>query len=166
LTVAWRASALDPQWCRLLDVLRPAALAGTVQLSLNHGQASLVDRDPIEPDVSMPSFPGWLVVDYLTRDDSLHDLVSAQLYPNPTAHGRMHSPGEIVKVRSGNTIGPPFGTDLIVAMATTRPLFTKTRTSQVFSAYLASLHEALNSAVQRGDQVAVGIMTVETQAHP
>jgi hypothetical protein len=36
----------------------------------------------------------------------------------------------------------------------------------VFSAYLASLHEALNSAVQRGDQVAVGIMTVETQAHP
>jgi eukaryotic-like serine/threonine-protein kinase len=166
LAVAWHASGLDPQWCRLLDVLRPAVSAGTVHLALSGGHTSLADRDPIEPDITMPSFPGWLVVDYLTHDDTLHDLVSAELYPNPTARGHLHTSADVVKVRSGNTIGPPFGTDLIVAMATTKPLFTKVRPSQVFGAYLSSLQNALDGAARRGDQVAVGIMTVETQAHP
>jgi len=164
LTVAWHAGALDPQWCRLLDVLRPAATAGTMQLALSGGRSVLHDHDYIWPDITAPAFPSWLVADYLAHGDSGQDPEAAHLYPNPKDHARSHAPGEMVKARTKDAIGPPFGTDLIVAIATSGPLFTKARPAETFGAYLTSLQSALESAARRGDQVAVGIMTVETQA--
>ncbi|MEJ0046591.1 MAG: protein kinase [Rhodospirillales bacterium] len=166
LAVAWHAGTLDSKWCDLLDVLRPAATAGTIQLALSGGKTVLHDRDPIWPDVTAPAFPNWLVVTYLTRDDRSapgHDLFAVQLFPNLKARGHAYAPGEVVPIRSTDTIGPPFGTDLIVAVASSGALFTKVQAPQTFATYLSSLRAALNGAAQRNEKVAVGIMTVETQ---
>jgi serine/threonine-protein kinase len=170
LRVAWQARALDPFWCPILDVLRPYGAAGAMEVRLATGARALRDGELIKPDVQGPGFASWMRVDDFARGGEQQQ--GTPIGPNvvhfyPTAKPRAHKlvAGALLQVRDKNwCVGAPFGTDLIVAVATANPLFPGMRATQEdFDTYLSALRTALASAAQHGDDIAVGIATLETE---
>jgi hypothetical protein len=82
------------------------------------------------------------------------------------------SPGETLALRDTGpekpfwTVGEPFGTDLIIAIASEDPLFDRPRPANVEKAtvYLRDLKKALESARSRGARLAATAIPVETRA--
>jgi hypothetical protein len=111
--------------------------------------------DPLVLDIRAPARPVQLQVDYFTIDGSV-----VHLLPNPSDSGAAlaagasrrlgeKSGGEKAgdgKPQSGRywTIGPPFGTEMLLTIATAAPLFPTPRPEQEPVAdYLAALADAL-----------------------
>ncbi len=106
--------------------------------------------DPLVLEIRGPARPVQLQVDYFTIDGSV-----VHLLPNPSdsgaalAAGASRRLGEKAgdgKPQSGRywTIGPPFGTEMLLTIATTAPLFPTPRPEQEPAAdYLAALADAL-----------------------
>jgi hypothetical protein len=170
LHVAWQARALDPFWCPMLDVLRPYGSAGAIAVRLATGARPLRDGELIRPDVQGPGFASWMRVDDFARGGEQQQGKPigpnvVHFYPTAKARPRKLAAGELLQVSDkGWCVGAPFGTDLIVAVATAKPLFSGTRATQEdFDTYLAALRTALAAAAQRGDDIAVGIGTLETE---
>ena len=60
-------------------------------------------------------------------------------------------------------VAPPFGTDLIVAIASDQPLFAHVRApSEPVRMYLPALHDALAAIAQRGGKIATSAFVVHT----
>ena len=100
-------------------------------LSLKSGSARLKEFDPIEPILRMPDFPAYLQVDYLAHDGSV-----SHLFPVPGTPDRAFAANATLNLRDrlratwtaeqekvNWRAGPPFGTDMIVAFASSLPLF-------------------------------------------
>jgi eukaryotic-like serine/threonine-protein kinase len=160
MPVDWQAHGLDAGWCKLLDVLRPAATGGTLSVALADGATRLRDGEQIKPVVTGPSFASWMEVDYFA-----HDGTVVHFYPTAAAPLRKLAPGDLLRVNDKAwVVGPPYGTDLVVASAVSNPLFRAHRPVQESQAsYLEALRRALAGAVQRGDSSAVGVGVVETE---
>lgn len=111
--------------------------------------------DPLVLEIQAPARPVQLQVDYFTIDGSV-----VHLLPNPSdggaalAAGASRRLGEKAggekagegKPQSGRywTIGPPFGTEMLLTIATAAPLFPTPRPEQEPAAdYLAALTDAL-----------------------
>ncbi|QCO13837.1 DUF4384 domain-containing protein [Azospirillum brasilense] len=99
-------------------------------------------------DVAAPDFPVYLQVDYFTSDgDVIH------LLPNPLEiSGRVES-GAIRRLGERGaggrfwTVGPPYGHELIVVIASPTPLFAAPRPeAEAAASYLPALKQALDSA--------------------
>jgi hypothetical protein len=171
LPVAWDAQAIDPYWCHTLDTLRPLASAGMMQVTLANASGALRDGDLIMPDVAGPDFPHWMVVDDFTLGGKTPDNTTigpnvVHFYPTAAVRARRQAAGEMLQVRDKSwAVGPPFGTDLLIAVASSNPLFRAKRPAQEdFDAYLSALHMALDAAAKRGDKVAIGIGLLRTEA--
>ncbi len=152
-------------YCQVLDLLRPIAApfgaSGTeFTLGLQSGKVVLADGDPIAFRLAMPDFPAWLTVDYFASDGSV-----AHLDPGPGNPARVRGAGAEVLLHGTPpwTVGPPFGRDMIVAIASTKPLFTTARPeSEQASAYLAALATALDTAQSAGERLDATAFLLET----
>ncbi len=99
-------------------------------------------------DVSAPDYPAYLQVDYFTSDGNVIHLL-----PNPLeTSGRVDS-GAVRRLgeRGGGgrswTIGPPFGHELIIVIASPAPLFVSPRPeAETAASYLPVLKQALDGA--------------------
>ena len=158
-----RLDLFDGPYCDVLDTLRPAS-AQNVGLSLRYGATRLKKDQDIVPQVVMPDFPAWLEVDYFSSDGSVSHLHPTQVTPATLARA-----GSTVTL--GNTpkerwqVDAPFGTDMIVAIASSSPLFSGPRPAdETVPDYLAALRRALADSNARGDRVAVNAMLVQTLA--
>lgn len=106
--------------------------------------------DPLVLEIRAPARPVQLQVDYFTTDGSV-----VHLLPNPSDSGAALAAGGSRRLgdKAGNgkpqsgrywTIGPPFGTEMLLTIATAAPLFPTPRPEQEPVAdYLAALTEAL-----------------------
>ncbi|WP_434623023.1 serine/threonine protein kinase [Azospirillum sp. B2RO_4] len=106
--------------------------------------------DPLVLEIRAPARPVQLQVDYFTIDGSV-----VHLLPNPSDSGtalaagasrRLGDKAGEDKPQSGRywTIGPPFGTEMLLTIATAAPLFPTPRPEQEPAAdYLAALTDAL-----------------------
>jgi eukaryotic-like serine/threonine-protein kinase len=174
LPVSWQAKPVDSFWCRSFDALRPYASGRPLSVSLATGSRPLRDSELIKPDVQGPGFASWMRVDDFARGGEAQQgtkLVPigpnvVHFYPTSKTRARRLTPGELLQVRDKNwCVGPPYGTDLIIAVATTNPLFPGTRALQEdFDTYLSAMRAALAAADQRGEDLAVGIGALETEA--
>ncbi|MBY3753082.1 DUF4384 domain-containing protein [Azospirillum formosense] len=99
-------------------------------------------------DIAAPDFPAHLQVDYFTSDgDVIH------LLPNPLeVSGRVES-GALRRLGERGaggrfwTIGPPYGHELIVVIASPAPLFPSPRPeAEAATSYLPALKKALEAA--------------------
>jgi len=156
-----RLDLFDGPYCDVLDTLRPVS-AQSVGLSLRNGATRLKKDQDIVPQVVMPDFPAWLELDYFSSDGSVSHLHPTQV--NPATLARAGS-----TVLLGNTAkerwqaDAPFGTDMIVAIASSSPLFSSPRpVDETVPDYLAALRRALGDANARGDRVAVSAILVQT----
>jgi eukaryotic-like serine/threonine-protein kinase len=171
--VDWRVHGVDQVFCPALNALHPfiPAFASTggarLNLQLADGRGGLRDGEQVRLRLVMPDFASRLRVDYL-----VHDGTVGHLYPqiaDPalqiTADApRTFTPDETVNLSHPSwTITPPYGTDMIIAIASSQPLFDRPRPSngETADVYLRALQTALERAHQRGDAIAAAAITLD-----
>ncbi len=165
----YRVATFNGPYCPLLDILRPAtrrfgASGSDLGLGLKGGATRLRRDEFLIPAVTMPEFGGYLQLDYFASDGSLlhmHQGASEHGKPYP-AHGTTDF-GDPVSGAKGWQVDVPFGTDMIVAIASDQKLFAIPRPdSETPEAYLSDLRTALAAAAGRGGRVIGRAMVVTT----
>ena len=124
----------------------------------------LHDGDLITIDQTMPNFSGYLETDYFSSDGTV-----VHLYPTSTDAARQFSAGA-AKVLGDPAHGgaswqvsAPYGTDMIISIASSTPLFSKLRAQgENASDYLPALRMALQNAASNGAQISVAAIPVVT----
>ncbi len=173
----WSVQGIDPVFCSALDVLHPVALAPAgLALALDGGRTALHDGERIRPRVTMPDFAGQLRVDYLGHDGSVVHLFPTAADPSQKVAAqppRRFAPGERLALGDSGPgkpiweVGPPYGTDMIVAVASSAPLFARLPAANAednAGTYLRDLAAAITAARQAGTRVAGTLLLVDTLA--
>ncbi len=162
-------TTIDGPYCDALNAIRPyhplfAASGAALSLGLTGGRTTLHDGDLITVDQIMPNFSGYLETDYFSNDGSV-----LHLYPTPTDPGRLQPAGAAKTlgdpVHGGASwqVSAPYGTDMIIAIASSAPLFGTPRAQgENASDYLPALRQALQNAVSSGAKVSVSAIPVVT----
>ncbi len=153
-------------------MLRPVAAGfaqpgSGLQVGLKEGGGPLRKDAYIIPRVAMPDWPAYLTLDYFTSDGQL-----AHLYPASAAERTHEYPararvtiGDPASGAKGWQVDVPFGTDMMVAIASARPLFAKPRPDDdTADGYTRALKAALEAAARRGERVAASATVVRTVA--
>jgi len=135
----------------LIGPLRSANAGSAAPLSIRFKEATgtpFGGGQDLVFDIAAPDFPAHLQVDYFTSDgDVIH------LLPNPLEiSGRVES-GAVRRLGERGaggrfwSIGPPYGHELIVVIASPTPLFPSPRPeAETAESYLPALKQALDSA--------------------
>jgi len=175
----WRVEQVDQVFCGALGTLRPiAAQAGApvsgLSLTLAGGQTTLHDGERIMPRVTMGDFAGEVRVDYLGHDGSV-----VHLYPT-AADAAQHvaarpatrlTPGAQLSIGEGGPgrpiweVGPPYGTDMIIVVASSAPVLTRAPSQNADDhavPYLRDLANGIARIRQTGGQVAGTLLLVNT----
>lgn len=173
--VDWRVTSVGAVFCDVLGAMQATAPdASPPTLTLAGGRTALHDSERIQPLVTMPTFGGELRVDYIVHDGS-----RVHLYPtvaDPAQHAaavpaRALKPGERLSLGLGRDgkpvweVGPPYGTDMILAVASSVPLLNKLppeNAADSGAAYLRQLHAAIEAARAKGAQVSSSLLPVQT----
>lgn len=169
--VSWNVRPVASVFCPALDAVRPiASMAGApdqgLALALANGRTTLRDGERIMPRLTMAGFRGALYVDYLAHDGSV-----AHLYPasDPKKATPLLAPGQQLRLGDPGpgkpdwVVGPPYGLDMIVAIASSVPLDLAPRPAveENGADYLRALRAALSKVEQHGEATAT-VLTVET----
>jgi tRNA A-37 threonylcarbamoyl transferase component Bud32 len=168
--VDWRVSGFDnPAFCQALDAIEPVAASrfgapSDFSAGLDGGHTHLRDGDPIIIRAAMPPFEAQLQVDYLQNDGTVAHMQPTAAYPARTyAPGARASVGEPVPGFTPPTVGEPYGTDMVLVIASARPLFAQQRPeTEPIAAYLKDLSAALAAAQGRHERVVAGAFVVHT----
>jgi predicted Ser/Thr protein kinase len=164
-TLDWKVRAFAGPYCGAVDLLRPLGASG-LTMTLDGGATALHDGDKVVIDVTLPPAARYLVVDYLANDGSIAHLA-------PTGPGAVQpvAPGSRVVLGKpdpktgfqGWEVGPPYGTDMIIAIASSAPLFTRPRpANDTTEAYLRDLDAAIATLRKRGDSLAGTALLLDT----
>jgi eukaryotic-like serine/threonine-protein kinase len=171
--IEWRVSGVDQVFCPALTVLRPItpgfAATGEPRLGLQmaDGKTRLHDGERIRMRLVMPDFSGRLRVDYLAHDGSVQHL-----YPQlaESRVGIAADPPQTFRageeIDLGNpvwVIGEPYGMDMIIAVASSEPLFERPRPSnaELADEYLRELQAQLDRLRLQGNRLAGAAITIE-----
>jgi serine/threonine-protein kinase len=158
--VQLRLQAFDGPYCATLDALR-AVLSGPESAPLVSlvGRAPLVKGQLLRFDVALPDWPSQLYVAYVMNSGEVAHLVPS----NPQPAGARIRLGEPRAGFPGWEVDEPFGTDLMLVIASERPLFPANRPQvEPLDSYVAALSAALRTAQREGWRVAVRPVVVET----
>jgi serine/threonine-protein kinase len=150
----------DGPYCPALPLLRAvlAAPAEAPQVSVD-GAMPLRRGDLLRFTVTMPPWPGHLYVAYFMKSGEVAHLVPSTQHP---ANARVRL-GDPAPGFPGWEVDEPFGTDLMVVVASEQPLFPGRRPFlEAQDAYLAALGAALEGARRQGARVLVRPVVVET----
>jgi serine/threonine-protein kinase len=142
------------RYCRAIDLVRETALAPgapTLTLAMRNGVTRLQEDDLIVPMLTLPDMPTYLRVDYLSSDGSVYHI-----YPGAKDLDRPLPAGTSWQPKAGVEAAPPFGRDVIVAVASSAPLLPSCRKDSEASAdaYMTALQNGMDSARQRGVRLA------------
>lgn len=160
---------IDGPYCDALNTIRPYSgmfqpAASLLGLSLANGKTTLHDGDLITVDETMPNFTGYLETDYFSSDGSV-----LHLYPTPTDAAAKFGPGAVktlgdpTKGGASWQVSAPYGTDMIISIASAAPLFSFARPQEEnASDYLPALRSALQNAASSGNSLSVAAIPVVT----
>jgi eukaryotic-like serine/threonine-protein kinase len=168
----WRVSGVDSVFCPVLDALRQTvpgfgANGPRLGLEMADGNARLRDGDKVRVLLTMPDFTGWLQVDYIAHDNTVQHLYpqfDTQKDGIKADAPRSYASGETVDLGQPSwEIGPPYGMDVIIAVASSDPLFSRPRpgNGETADVYLRDLQGAIDIARQRGASLAGAVLTLE-----
>ena len=167
--VNWEVNPTEPAYCGVLDLIRPyvAAPDGTasgITVALAQDRTDLTADELIIPQLTMPDFAGVLQLDYISSDGTVVHLHQALAGGNYAA-GSARTFGEPAPPEfAGWAVDRPFGADVIVAIASSVPLFRAPRPAQEKrETYLRDLGSALNQASSSGARIAATVLAVRTR---
>jgi serine/threonine-protein kinase len=156
IAVASQVQTIDGPYCGALDTVRPyrpLLSAAALNLGLAGGKTTLANGALIALNATLPGYAGAVEIDYFQSDGTVFHLV-----PKLAA-------GQLALSQNVGEVSAPFGTDLIVAIASSLPLFSPARPQlENDSAYLPALQLALQGATAAGGQVSVAALPVVTVA--
>ncbi|WP_137181647.1 serine/threonine-protein kinase [Roseomonas sp. AR75] len=166
----WRVASFDAPFCTALDTLRPVAqpfgTPGELSVALAGNATRLRDGELVTVVVNGPDFPAYVYVSFLVHDGTL-----AHLHPTPTDPSRQLPAGGTLRLGDPAiggpawAVSPPFGVDLIIAVASSVPLFDKPRPDdEDTAAYLRDLRVALERARRGGARLASDAWLLDTVA--
>jgi hypothetical protein len=171
--IEWQVDGVDQVFCPALNALRPitpgfAALTGPrLDLQMAGGKTRLRDGERIRMRLTMPDFAGRLRVDYLAHDGSVQHLYPQLADPKlgiAADPARTYRAGEkIILDNPAWVIGEPYGTDMIIAVASSEPLFEHPRPSnaELADEYLRQLQAQLDKLRLQGDRLAGAAIAIE-----
>jgi serine/threonine-protein kinase len=164
--LSWLMRPVDGPYCDALDLIRPIAQPSSppLGLTLKDDITHLHDGDAIRPIVKLPDFPAHLQVDYLSHDGSI-----LHLFPDASHKDKVFAANAVVPLGDPKlgvgAVGPPFGTDMILAIASSAPLFAQRRPDEdTVAAYLPALRAALDAAQAKGVRLTGRALPVDTVA--
>jgi len=157
--------------CPLMGVLgrywaayRRAHGDATLRLNAASGKGGdLAAGDTLMVDVATPDFQSYVTVDYFVLDGHV-----VHLLPNAAARENAAPPRYTATIGSlGNwVIGPPFGTEMLVLVATPVPLFDAVRPdAEDRTAYLHALDERLGSIARAHGAGAIAVDFLQITTH-
>ncbi len=156
--VQGQVESFDGPFCAVLDQLRSRA-AGAPAGGLV-GTMPLQKGDLVRFDLTMPDRAGQLAVTYLLSSGQVAHIVA----PQPMVAGARQRFGEPAPGFEGWVVDEPFGTDLLVALVSDRPLYAAPRPMvERTEAWLAALAGALGQAEAQGNKVAALALVVPTR---
>ncbi len=170
--IDFRVAGVDRVFCPALTALHPIGPAYGVsdgpRLGLQmDGKARLHDGESVRVRLVMPDFMAHLRVDYIAHDGSVQHLYP-QLADKTNAitadPSRTFGPGEPLNLGHPSwLIGEPYGTDMIIAVASSEPLFDRPRAGNTETAdvYLRDLQSAIDALRRRGARLAGAAVTLE-----
>jgi hypothetical protein len=155
----------SPLFCRAAEIARSAASdrpGAPLVLALQGGATRLLTDDPITLVIRMPDFDGEIRIDYLTGGGAtlLHVEPTAGMPPRYSANAEVR----LGPNHDGNigTVSEPYGTDLILAVASSQPLLAPRPNQEDAATYLSRLQAAVDAVRRQGGQVSVGLLALET----
>jgi serine/threonine protein kinase len=170
--VDWHIVGVNRVFCPTLTTLHsispPFGDAGASRLHLQmDGRTRLHDGEPVRVRLVMPDFAAWLRVDYVGHDGSVQHLYPQLADPKAGIAAdtpKAYRPGEAISLANASwLIGPPYGTDMIIGVASSEPLFDHPRSNnaEAADAYVRDLQAAIDTLRQRGGHVAGSAATLE-----
>jgi len=162
ITPSSTVQTIDGPYCDALDAIRPyhslfAAPGTTLGLGLAGGKTTLHAGDLITVINTMPAFSGYLETDYFSSDGTVYHVYQEKSGATAEAAGQ-------VQTFKLGTVAAPFGTDMIIAIASSAPLFPAQRTAdESASDYLPALRTALQNVATVGGSVSVAAIPVVTE---
>jgi eukaryotic-like serine/threonine-protein kinase len=133
-----------PQCEALLSFDQPFAAAKGLAARLVSGRDGMLhDGDSLVLEIKTPSFPAYIYVTYLQASgDAVHLLQPSGLVPKPVAASTTlrigEAPGPVFR------IGEPFGSEMIVVLASASPLFDHAHpAAQIEREFLTDFRKAL-----------------------
>jgi serine/threonine-protein kinase len=156
ITLNDQIQTIDGPYCDVLNAVRPYqplfSNAG-LTLSLTGGDRPLHNNDIIATQETLPGYTKFVELDYFQGDGTVYHPGNPKLGPGPT------SLSEPI-----GQVSAPYGTDMILAIASSVPLFSSKRDPlENDSDYLPALRLALQNAVSNGAQVSVAAIPVVTE---
>jgi hypothetical protein len=140
------------------------APGATATMRLNPGGGTeLKEGDTLMVDVSTPNVQSYLAVDYFVRDGNV-----VHLLPNSVERETLAPPRYSATVGNlGNwMIGAPFGTEMLVLLATPVPLFDGVRPdSEAGPVYLRALDEQLTRIARSHGTGAIAVEFLQITTH-
>ncbi len=163
-TIDWGLGVAEGPYCGALNLVRayarPFGEPGGVQLGLKDGRTSLLADERVQIRTTLSDFPAYVQIDYLMNDGTVAHL-------QKSAAGSATAPARSVTELFGGEVGPPFGTDLVLAIASSAPLFAKEQVlSETAEDYLRALRAALEQAGRGKARLAAGALLVRTSPRP
>jgi serine/threonine-protein kinase len=155
-----RLQPFDGPYCGALDLLRQVAAPEwqppRVEIT---GSQPLQRSDLLRLEVQLPDRAGHFTVGYLMQSGEIAHLVPTQAH----AAGARLRLGDPRPGFTGWEVDEPFGTDLILVVATDRPLFAQPRPQvERLDDYVAALGAVLREGRAQGLRVAARVLVVET----
>jgi serine/threonine-protein kinase len=165
----WQVARVGQVYCGLLDTVRPYsqpidAGGDAVGITLADGRIDLAADDLIIPRVTMPDFGGSLQIDYISNNGEVLHLHQA-LAGLPYAARSTLTFGEPRLPKFGGwAVDQPFGTDLVVVIASSAPLFPAPRPAEEkLDGYLRNLAATLDTATHGGARVSAAVLLLRTR---
>ncbi|CAH0224130.1 Serine/threonine-protein kinase PK-1 [Massilia sp. Bi118] len=167
---------VDENKCALLGVLgrywvahrmAPGAAADTSAIKVNRESGRGTDLKAgatLLFDVTSPAYQSYLAVDYFTLDGKVVHMLPTLLERETFA-----PPNYTATIGSLNNwgVGAPFGTEMVVLMATPEPLFGGVRANPESGAdYLRALDEQLARVAKSHGAAAVTVEFLQITTHP
>jgi serine/threonine-protein kinase len=149
--------------CRLADLVRTNAGDGSARLLTVGGRTTLLTGEEIRLRLNMPNFEGEVRLDDLNSDGQVSHLMEANLGALPR-----HQAGAMVGLGRGGDdligrVSPPYGSDILVAIVTSKPLFAVRRPVEEAGAQFINELDAALAALRRGGgQVAADALVLTT----
>jgi eukaryotic-like serine/threonine-protein kinase len=164
-TLIWETHGVDGPFCDVFDAIRPIAETGSpaLDVGLRDGVTRLSAHQFVLPIVNMPDFPAYLQVDYFSHDGSVAHLFPPRGAPNPVFASNATVTLGLDHGKPNLEVAAPFGADLIVAVASSDPLFAgPVREDETEQTYLPALKAAIASIERRGAKLTARALVVDT----
>jgi hypothetical protein len=164
--VSWQISSFDGPYCAALELVRlsngPSGATRGLAASLPDHRTSFQDGEDLVVDVATPDFAAYLTIDYVMSNGSVLHITPGEQYPaakyGASSKARFGQPSAGF---TGWSFQEPFGRDLLVVIASTRPLAAKALDSP--SAYISGVRDEVRISALLGEQMAATVTLVDTQ---